>query len=125
MAGIIGAGVTLGNFGTKLMINYTKSQYDEKVQELQSYAQKLNTHLNNLEGYKNQIRNYWSDEEAEKYQSALNMQIKAIKNALNRVDSLKGIYERTSQELSEQKSKSSAALDEAKQLIDELGIGDD
>ena len=66
----INSGITIGNLGTNIALKYSKSQYQEKIDKLDNCARKLEQHLSNLEGYKEQLKSIWDDEYAAKLEAA-------------------------------------------------------
>lgn len=120
-----GTGLKLGDLGQKVIINYSKSVYDKKINELQSYISELEQHKSNLEGYQSKMRAVWEDASSEEYQKALTKQIKAVENATNRARSLKDIYTTASEALEQQKTTGSQVIEGINSTLDALGIGDD
>ena len=82
----INSGITIGKLGTNVALKYSKSQYQEKIDKLDNCARKLEQHLSNLEGYKEQLKSIWDDEYAAKYQVELEKEIKSVKNAQEQVN---------------------------------------
>lgn len=110
---------------SNMIINYSKTVYDNKISELESYIKQLDGHRANLEGYRDKIRNVWDDSEAERYYSNLSEQILAVKNAAQRTTDLKTIYERASADFAKQKALTSGLIGDSETAIKALGIAKD
>lgn len=66
-------------------LKYKKAEYTAKINTLNDYYNRLNTHLENLEGYKNEIRNFWSgDENSERVYTILSDMIRSVRRAMER-----------------------------------------
>ena len=74
------------------VLHYTRSQYENKIQQLESYAARISTHLDELENYKNKIKQVWDDENAVNYIASISESIRACKNAVERINNLRDIY---------------------------------
>lgn len=107
-----------------VIINYSKAVYDNKISEFESYIKRLSAHLEMLEGYREKLRNFWDDSEADRYYNVLSEQIRAVRNAMNRTTELKTIYERTSADMAKQKTLTGGLIDEAEAALKMLGISE-
>lgn len=76
-----------------MIIKYTRQQYERKITALEGYAAQLKTHLAELEGYKNKIKQIWNDEQGVEYYKQVSKYVRACKNALDRVDRVRMIYQ--------------------------------
>ena len=108
-----------------IIIRYTQSVYQNKVNNLMNLHGELQTHLANLEGYRDQIKNFWNDDEGMAYYNLVNTEIRAVKNAMNRVQNLHTIYSDSVDELNSAKTATSGLLEEAGSILSGLGIGDE
>lgn len=102
--GAVGAGVAISG----IIIKFQKSVYDKKISELKGYANKLDSHLTTLQGYKQQIINFWKDKTGDEYVRAIDKQIQQLTTARQRVEDLSNLYDELK-----------AALDSAQNTVTE------
>lgn len=69
-----------------LLLNYTRKQYQEKIDALESCKKRLDVHLTQLESYRQQLYNFWTGENAEEYFAMIGSQINAVRSAQTRVE---------------------------------------
>lgn len=115
----------LGAAGTGLMISgiiikYQKSVYDAKINELKGYAQELDSHLQTLKTYRDEIRRFWDDNTAEKYITLINNQINQINVTRQSIDELSSLYDNLKQVLDNAQSTVSDKVDELGSLVASL-----
>jgi prefoldin subunit 5 len=90
----IGAGAKVAVAAGDLILNYSKDVYEEKISKLKVYVSKLNTHLNNLEKYKEEVRGFWTDGESlEGYLMKIQRNIIKIKNAITDTENMIKMYQ--------------------------------
>ena len=106
-----------------IIIRYSKSIYETKIGQLEGYANQLQAHLQTLEGLKDQVKNFWDDDEAADYLTTLSTQIIAVRNALDQTNRTKMMYEEVKGDLDKTQAATSGLLSEAGQIISSLGIG--
>lgn len=69
-----------------MAFGYTKSQYLAKIDALEGYKEQLNRHLAVLEGYRDQIYDFWNDDKAKQVYNTLNKAIRNVRVMLDRTD---------------------------------------
>lgn len=74
------------------IIKYSKSVYEQKISKMEAYAKELQVHLTTLESLKNQVRNFWDDEQGSRYLSAITDQILKVRDSLDQISSLRATY---------------------------------
>ena len=75
------------------VVKYTKAQYQAKIGELNRFNSRLETHLQQLEGFKDEMFQFWQDDNAQAVGEALTSEIKAVRNSMEQVQSYLGFYE--------------------------------
>lgn len=86
LAGAVLGGSIGANAGGNLLLNYTRNQYQEKIDQLESCKTRLDAHLAQLEAYQQQLYNFWTGENAEEYFAMIGVQIMAVRSAQTRVE---------------------------------------
>lgn len=86
----------------ELIMKYQASEYEDKVTDLESYAERLNDHLEKLEGYQKEIPEFWTGREAEHYEELLTKYILACRDANERVADLKLMYSNAMEDMEQQ-----------------------
>lgn len=107
----VAIGAKLGDHAQKLIINYTRDQYDGKIDQLMDCIKQLNTALTSLQTKQSEVKNFWSDDNARRMTAQLEKQIHRVQISLTRAENLKQIYQDTMEELDMQKTRTSGALD--------------
>ncbi len=119
----VAIGAKLGDHAQKLIINYTRDQYDGKIDQLMDCIKQLNTALTSLQTKQSEVKNFWSDDNARRMTAQLEKQIHRVQISLTRAENLKQIYQDTMEELDMQKTRTSGALDTLESLLGNLSIG--
>lgn len=107
-----------------VIIKYAKGTYEKKVSNLEDYIRQLDTHLETLKTYRDQLGNYWKDAEGKRYWDLVNTEIRAVQNARTRSQNLRNVYNDASGELNKQHAVAADYLSEAESVINNLGIRD-
>lgn len=74
------------------VIKYTKAQYNAKIGELEGFSRRLESHLDRLEGFKSEMYEFWTDDNARAVADALTSEIRAVRNSMEQVESYLGFY---------------------------------
>lgn len=104
---------TVGGAVSAAVIHYSESYYEEKIAELEEHARTLSRHLETLENYSNEIKDFWPDDTGLEYAKKIYEKIMAVKTAMEKVQHTKEMYQGI---MSEQKrtkqlvQKSTAAI---------------
>lgn len=104
------------------VINYSKQVYLNKITELEGYGTRLKGHLATLEGLRDRVRTVWDDDAGQEYYDLLSKQIIAVRNANDRIDSLRGIYQEAIGDMTKAGTLIGGDLDDAKSIISMLNI---
>lgn len=104
------------------IIKYTATVYEQKISTLESYAAQLQTHLDNLNNYKTQLFEVWNDDKAADYLKTITSYIIACKNALERINNLRTIYQNAANDLNKTKTLVDTNIEEAINIAKSLGI---
>ena len=78
-----------------LVLKYKKAEYENRINTLKDYLARLTTRLENLENYKEQIKEYWEDENADKLYSSLSEMIRSVKSSIERTNTCISMCENT------------------------------
>ncbi len=108
----------------QLMLNYTASFYDKKINQMEQFIQRLEGHLNTLENLRNQLhsQDFYTGDQAEKYYTLVGEQIRAVKNAQENVMRARQTYQEAKDEIAKTKSGLDLGLDDIAGVISALGI---
>lgn len=77
----------------EVVLKYSASVYQAKINSLEGCISQLTTHLNTLEGYEKGLTAFWDDPQAEHFAQVLAKQIIKVGNAMNQVTELKRLYQ--------------------------------
>ncbi len=93
---------------SEVILKYSASTYQAKINSLDSLVSRLSGHLSTLEGLKSQIPSFWDDADAAKYTQQISEQIIAVRHSMEETQNLKQLY----QENMDQMSRASEAIDD-------------
>lgn len=79
-------GVDIGEAIANGKLNYEKSKYLEKIEEMEGYRTQLNSRLENLRALKARIPSFWNDENSEKMMMAIDKTIEKVVLISERVE---------------------------------------
>ncbi len=105
-----------------VLVKYTKAQYAEKLAELEGYYSQLNTHLSTMQGLKEQMYQFWDDENARSTGNVLASEIRQVKNAMDRTNDLIIFYKGSIEKLDEANLGAGSVVGEALDILGKLGI---
>ena len=106
------------------VLRYSQAHYQKKITALEGLAKQLEQHLNVLEGLRSRVGEFWEDESAQGYLKSLTVEIIAVRNAQNQVNSLKSTYEENMADLDKTKSIVDIDMKDVAKIIGGLGIGE-
>ena len=75
-----------------MILNYSKSTYEQKIARMEGLATELQGHLSTLESYKNQLKTFWNDVQGEEYLKIITDQIIKVRDTIEQVNRLKYTY---------------------------------
>ena len=75
-----------------MIIKYAKGVYLQKVTELESHYNLLSTHLERMNGLKEQMYQFWNDKHARDMAQVLTEEIRKVQTAMDRTRELIGVY---------------------------------
>lgn len=110
-----------GKIISGLILNYSKKQYVEKIEQLEGYLQKLNLHLAEMESLQGEIKNFWNDANANRATQLLGLEIKAVKRAMETTQETIKFYRTTVESFDETQKKVDEKFDVAFNLLNNLG----
>ena len=105
-----------------LHLNYAKNVYDKRVDELNTYYNRLYEHVDRLEELRSQLRNCWDDDNERKYDAILSEQILAVRNAAEKTKEIKQIHEEAVAQFENLNSFGEGVIDGIKNIIGVLNI---
>lgn len=103
-------------------LKYTKQHYQNKINQLEIYAGTVTRHLDTLEGYEEEIKQFWDDAQGIEYAEKVSKAIMGCRNALDRIDGLRQIYSEAFGSLEKTDTAIEESLDTVGSVIDTLGI---
>lgn len=110
-----------GKIISGLILNYSKKQYVEKIEQLEGYLQKLNLHLAEMESLQGKIKNFWNDDNANRAAQLLGLEIEAVKGAMKTTQETINFYRATVESFDETKKKVDEKFDAAFSILNNLG----
>lgn len=108
----------------QLMLNYTAAFYDKKINQMEQFIQRLDTHLSTLENLRNQLhsQDFFTGEEAESYYGIVGDQIRAVRNAQDNVMRARQTYQEAKDEIEKTRSGMNIGIGDITGIIGGLGI---
>lgn len=104
------------------IVKYTKAQYTAKISEIEGCVQRLQNHLNTLEGLKSQVQNFWDDSQTPEYLKRLTTAIVGVRNAMDRTQKLLAEYNGMVNEMGGVTAMTTGVLEDIGGVIGSLGI---
>ena len=104
------------------IVKYTKAQYTAKISEIEGCVQRLQNHLNTLEGLKSQVQNFWDDPQTPEYLKRLTTAIIGVRNAMDRTQKLLAEYNGMVNEMGGVTAMTTGVLEDIGGVIGSLGI---
>lgn len=98
------------------MVNYTQAQYQAKIAELGGYHNQLQTHLETMEGFREKMYQFWDDENARTTGEMLAIQIRQVRNAMDRTSDMINFYTRSVEKLD------GVNIDVGETILEAIGI---
>lgn len=78
-----------------IILKYSASVYQAKITIFESLNAQLNSHLETLEGLKEQIPGFWEGEQTRKFITAISKVIVKVRQASDNVAGLQRVYQET------------------------------
>lgn len=103
-------------------VKYTKAQYTAKISELESYYSQLETHLNTMEGLKDQMYQFWDDANARETGNALTTEIRQVRNAMDRTNDMLTFYKSAVDKLDGANLSVGGTITDALGILGKIGI---
>ena len=119
--GIINLYGAAGKIASRVMLNYSKNQYLEKIEQLEGYCQKLNMHLAEMDSLQSEINSFWNDLNAQKVTKILTIEINAVRRAMETTQETIKFYRETVESFDETQAKVDENLDNALSFLNLLG----
>lgn len=110
-----------GKIVSGVILNYSKKQYLDKIDQLEGYCQKLNQHLEEMEVLKNGINNFWNDVNAQRAAQLLAIEITAVKGAMETTQETIKFYRTTVESFDETQKEVDDKLSTALNILNLLG----
>lgn len=101
-----------------MILKYTASAYEEKINSIENYKTRLEGHLKTLENLRAEVENYFTGEEAAEFWKNLSDQIRVVKEQHENCETLRAKYEDTKGDLDRASTAINTANANAKQVID-------
>lgn len=109
---------------SNIVLNYSRSYYEQKITALENYSRQLEQHLNTLDTLKGKIKDFWKDDDAITYMKTLNAQIGSVRRAQDMVNNLRATYAGLQHEIKKTQAKVTIDIEDISgmlRLIDDSG----
>lgn len=103
-------------------VRYTKAQYTAKISELEGYYSQLESHLSTMENLKEQMYQFWDDENARTTGTALASEIRQVKNSMDRTKDMLTFYKSAIEKLDGANIAVGSTISDALGILGKLGI---
>lgn len=97
-----------------VILKYSASVYQSKITQFESLNSQLESHLETLEGLKNQIPNFWESDQTGKFIESISKAIVKVRQASDNVTNLRRVY----QEIMDEQTRMSTAVDDVVEQVD-------
>lgn len=105
---------------SNIVVNYTQSQYNAKIAELEGYYNQLSTHLARMEDLKSRISDFWDDANGQETATILVSEIRHVQSTMDRTSEMLAFYKSTVEGLGGVNVGVSGLLNEALGLLSKL-----
>ena len=109
----VAVGLALGATGSGFLFRYTKNEYEQRITELESYITELDGHLVDMRSLREQIVQFWDDDNAREVSreldrtidetvremSASKSYLQTLRTVVSELDGSKGVITETIQDL--------------------------
>lgn len=99
------------------IIKYVQSQYEAKIAELEQYYILLQQHLNKMENLKENMFQFWDDDNARQAGQVITLTIRQVTSSMTMTQETLAFYKSAVAKLGATKSVTSGLLDSALQLL--------
>ena len=100
------------------ILKYSASVYNAKITRLDTLHGLLQTHLDALEGYKDQIKNFWDDDQSPQYITGIANQITKVKGAMDNIKMAIAEYQGVSDRMTQGGQLVDEAMGDAKDALE-------
>lgn len=118
--GAINVGVTLGKAASGFIFNYTKSKYEAKITVMEGLLADLEGHKAELEVLKEEIPQFWNDDNAYETKLVLDSTIRSVEHSMFMVKQSLETLRTVVNELDGSKEELHNHVTQAKALLDAL-----
>lgn len=118
------AGIDIAQMIANGVVHYSKQQYMDKINRLQSCLTQLNDHRETLEGYKNQLKRIWDDEEAADYIRNIESTVKIVTNQHKNVQSQIEMWQKAIESMEFEVGQRQESLGDISGVLGALNIAD-
>lgn len=108
-----------------LILKYTEGEYREKLAEVQGYKNQLESHITNLENYKNDIARFWNDDYAQKTARTLYSTIRQAKAVMNRAQNMIDFYNTSLEDITNQRTAMDSVYESITGKLGTIGVEED
>lgn len=98
-------------------LNYKKAEYESVINQLDTYYSQLSTHLETLEGLKDQINEFWINKSAEESIEALREIIKDVKAKMDEIQQKQAYLKSVIEQIDAKDENNSNLIEEALKVL--------
>lgn len=113
----VAAGALASFAAGAVLVKYNQNQYNAKITELEGYYTRLSTYLDRMVELKEQIFDFWQDEDGRKAAIALQLQIESTQTTMDQLMGSINSYKTIVAELDVTKTQVSGDVDAAIQAL--------
>lgn len=104
-----------------MIVKFSTDEYAAKIDLLEGHAKHLADHLETLEKYKSEIRDFWKDDQAAEYEIVITNQITEVRKAQHTVEDLKLTFQSMRADLTGTEKTVKTLVDVAKDVLSGMG----
>lgn len=104
------------------IMKYSKNQYSGKLKEIQVCYDRLKMHLERMEELKGDMGSFWHDEQARKAGELLTVEIRQVRNAMERTQDMLQFYTGAIESLTDVGEEALSDISSVLNVVDGLGI---
>ena len=107
---------------TNASVRYNRQLFQNKINELEGYLQRLKSHIDVLEGYRDQIKAYWKDDLGREYIQLIDSEIIKVKDSQKQIEDRITVFNNTVGEIDSVKEINQGALEDAKSVVNAINV---
>lgn len=112
--------MSVGQVANNLILRHPKKVYQEHINDLNTYVSQLDSRIENMRQYRNELHQFWEGESAERYGALLQIELNSLENARQIVSDDIAFYTNLIADLESTTGLASSVIDDATSALNAL-----